>query len=61
MSVLCKLSSKTRLISGVILSILGLLSLFYINEHQTGFLGGFIAGSLISVGIGLVITYKKKE
>lgn len=60
MSVLYKLSSKTRFISGVIILVLGLLSFIYINEYQTGFFEGFIAGSLIGVGFGLVMTYNKK-
>lgn len=61
MNVLFKLSSKTRLILGLILSVLGILSFLYINEHNTGFFGGFITGILISLGFGLVITYKKKK
>jgi uncharacterized membrane protein YbhN (UPF0104 family) len=51
----------TRLVLGSILSVLGVLSLLYVNEHDTGFFGGFITGILIGVGLGLVITYKKKE
>lgn len=61
MSVLFKLSSMTRLVLGSILSVLGILSFQYINEHDTGFHGGFITGILIGLGLGLVITYKKKE
>ena len=61
MNVLFKLSSKTRLVLGSVLLVLGILSFLYINEFDTGFLGGFITGILIGVGLGLVITYKKKE
>ncbi|WP_431136388.1 hypothetical protein [Psychroserpens mesophilus] len=61
MSVLYKLSSKTRLVSGSIIFVLGMLSFLYIYKYDTGFFEGFITGILIGIGFGLVITYKKKE
>ncbi|MCB0383028.1 MAG: hypothetical protein KDD05_06945 [Psychroserpens sp.] len=61
MSIIYKLSSKTRLILGLVILILGILSFLYINEYDTGFFGGFITGILIGVGLGLVVTHKKKE
>ena len=61
MSVLYKLTSKQRLHIGLVVLFLGLLSLLYVYKYDTGFLEGFITGILIGVGLGLVITHKKKE
>lgn len=61
MSVLYKFSSKQRLQVGSVLLLLGLLSFLYIYTYDTGFFEGFITGILIGVGLGLVITHKKKE
>ncbi|WP_054850824.1 hypothetical protein [Olleya sp. ITB9] len=60
MSFILKIPSKTRLILGLSLTVLGILSLFILDNYDTGFLGGFLSGILVGTGVGLVITYKQK-
>ncbi|WP_289046208.1 hypothetical protein [uncultured Olleya sp.] len=61
MSFILKIPSKTRLILGLSLTVLGILSLFILDNYDTGFLGGFLSGILLGTGIGLVITCKQKS
>lgn len=60
MSFILNIPSKTRLLIGLGLILIGLLSLFILDNYDTGFLGGFLSGIILGAGIGLVITRNKK-
>ncbi len=59
MSFILNIPSKTRLIIGVIVTILSLLSFFVLDKYSVGFLGGMLSGMLLGIGVGLLVTHKK--
>jgi fructose-specific phosphotransferase system IIC component len=62
MSFILKIPSKTRLIVGIIATTLAVLSFLILDKYnKVGFLGGLISGMLLGMGIGLIVTYKKKR
>ncbi|RED43450.1 hypothetical protein DFQ10_10548 [Winogradskyella eximia] len=60
MSYLLKLKPQYRLQLGILILILSVISFFVIWNYETGFFGGFIAGGLLGIGLGLIVTYKKQ-
>ena len=61
MSFIHNVPSKTRLISGIAILAIGLLSFFVVGKFDTGGLGGFLAGFCITLGFVLIVTRNKKE
>jgi hypothetical protein len=61
MSFLLKIKPKYRLQIGLMFLILAAFSFYLIWNYDTGFIGGFLAGIFIGIGLGLIITHKKQE
>ncbi|MEP5256458.1 MULTISPECIES: hypothetical protein [Winogradskyella] len=60
MNYFLKLKPRIRLQLGIVVTVLSAIAFYYIWNNDTGFLGGFIAGALLGIGFGLIVTYKKK-
>jgi hypothetical protein len=59
MSFLLQIKPKTRLVLGIVFSVLALVMFYIVWTKDTGFIGGLMAGLLTGAGIGVVATYKK--
>jgi hypothetical protein len=59
MSFLLKIDSKIRLKIGVFALVFGLLALVFMDYFDLGFLGGFVTGLLLGIGVGFIATHRK--
>ncbi len=56
-----KLAPKTRIITGILFLVVGLIMLYIINEYNTGLIGGFLVGLFLAAGVGLLIVQNETK